>query len=586
MKKFLRERTLIVLMALIVIAHQYGEYSAFAEVGELQLNITQSVFPSVRSYTIKDGVFAKTDIKRFYIVAPQQVDKASRLKEVVSLVSREFIANGLISARTVDIVYGDGTNIKVGDIIVKLADDHFAIKQAEGYIIDITNKVVVTANSANGVMYGLRTVMAYLFTQNTLPQGTIVDYPEVAERGLHIDIGRKYFTANWLKSLIKEMSFCKLNSLQLHFSENQGFRLECSTYPEIVSKQHLAKAEMRQIIETARQYGISIIPSLDSPGHLRSVLAQKREFRLVNRWGDQKKRALDINNDEARQFIKNILSEYAELFSESSYFHIGGDEFIDFNDFDDYPSLAEFGQKKVAEGVIANGLDGYTAYINEIAEHVQSLGFTPRIWNDGVYRRNMTSHVSLNDDIQICYWSRWDKNIATVDELMAKGHQLINTSEMMYYVLEDGVEDVSEYDFEVIYNTWHAGVFQGGYNKTQTYQTPHSNILGACYAIWCDHPNAQTEREVAEGIYYPLRAMAEKSWAGQRADGTPETFKALLDESGRITVSIDHLAAESVLRSQEDFATVESSFEDEFDKKTAWLIQVLQKMLMQLFFDK
>ncbi len=575
-------RCAITLIVLIAMSFATASGGVFAQSNVAQLDLAQQVFPSVRAYRLSDGVFNKADIARIYIVAPQPGANAARLKEVVLLVAREFVANRLLSSESFDIIYGDGSSIAAGDMVVQLADGNTATRQAEGYTIEITDKIIVKANSSNGAMYALRTIMQYLFKQGAMPKGTIVDYPTVAERALHIDIGRKYFTANWLKDIIKEMSFCKLNALQLHFSENQGFRIACDTYPEIVSKRHLTKAEVREIIELARRYGVSIIPSFDSPGHLRAVLAKYKPYQLVDRWGKRQKRALDINNDEARQFIKNILSEYAELFADSKYFHIGGDEFIDFNDFDDYPSLAEFGQKRVAEGVTANGLDGYMAYINEMADHVKALGFTPRIWNDGVYRRNMTAHIALNDDIQINYWSRWDNNIATVDELFAKGHQLINTSEMMYYVLADGVADVPEYDLKVIYNSWHAGVFQGHNDGTQTYQTPHSNILGACYAIWCDQPNIQSEAEVAKGIYYPLRAMAEKSWAGQRQAGTVQAFKGLLDELAKVELDSDTVLVGQVKTIKSDFRSAAPALKTEKDRQLPFVVDVFKKIINYL----
>ncbi len=520
-RKFALSLVIFILFSLLINGYADASGSAVKQ---------SAVFPSVRSYSVAEGTFKRTDLRRFYIIEDQFANRAPRLKSRVAMIGREFFTNQLVNSAAAHVVQGSIKDVHNGDIAIRLVDELTGIEQPDGYVIEIGDAIVVKATTSTGAMYALRTIMQYLFLNGAIAKGTIVDYPEVAERALHIDIGRKYFTADWLKRIIVEMSFSKLNTLQLHFSDNEGFRLACTTYPEIVSDKHLTKDEIRQIIETAKNYGVSIIPSIDSPGHLSAALAAHPEFCLKDRWGDVRADALDINNDAARQFIKNIIAEYAELFEDSRYFHIGADEFIDFNEFDNYPALAQYGQKFVAEGIKANGLDGYTAYINEIAGYLKELGFVPRIWNDGVYRRNMTAHVALDNNIQISYWSRWDDNIATTSELISKGHQLINSSEMMYYVLEEDVEFSPHYDLKVIYNTWHPGVFQGHDDGTQIHNSSHPAILGACYAIWCDSPDAKTEKQVIDDIYYPLSAMAEKSWGGQHLKGNYRYFKDLLDK--------------------------------------------------------
>ncbi len=502
---------------------------AIADTTDHSVKLVRKVFPSARHYRVKKGVFLKENLKRIYIIPNNNKKNQIKLEAAVSLISREFVENGIVKSKEMAIEVGDCTGARLGDIVVKLDKQLDEVKATDGFVIDIDGVIFVRAESEVGIMYALRTIIQYFYVRDAIPKGKIIDYPAVKERAVHIDIGRKYYSVDSLKNLIKQMSFCRLNTLQLHFSENEGFRLQCATYPEIMSDKYLTKAEVRQIIATAKRYGVTIIPSFDSPGHLRAVLAEHDAFWLTDKFGQKHDDALDINNDNARQFIKNIITEYAELFGDSQYFQIGGDEFIDFNNFDNYPSLAEFGQKKVANGVIANGLDGYMAYLNEMADYVRALGFIPRIWNDGIYRRNITAHIALDKTIQINYWSRWDDNIATTDDLIAKGHQLINTSEMMYYVLEDGVEDVPEYDLAAIYDHWHVGQFPGYNEMTQNHTLPNPNIVGACYAIWSEDPYIQTEKEVLQGIYYPLSAMAQKSWAGKWPNNRRQAFKNLLD---------------------------------------------------------
>ena len=148
----------------------------------------------------------------------------------------------------------------------------------ESYKITIDDKIIVTAKDEIGVYYGLMTVIQMLkVNDNVLKQGTILDYPDVGERSLHLDCARKYFSKEWIISLIKDLSWQKYNSIQIHFSENEGFRLQSDTLEAIdgfayQNGEYLTKEDMLEIIQVANDYHIEVIPSLDSPGHLGAVL--------------------------------------------------------------------------------------------------------------------------------------------------------------------------------------------------------------------------------------------------------------------------------------------------------------------------
>ena len=85
-----------------------------------------------------------------------------------------------------------------------------------------------------------------------------------------IDNGRRYFSPAWIKRRIELLAYLKLNQLHLHFSDNEGFRIESESHPEVVSEQHLTKRQVREIVAFARRRHVRVIPELDMPGHLRS----------------------------------------------------------------------------------------------------------------------------------------------------------------------------------------------------------------------------------------------------------------------------------------------------------------------------
>jgi len=328
------------------------------------------------------------------------------------------------------------------------------------------------------------------------------------EKALMLDMGRKFYTKEWILNLVDYMAELKMNTLQLHFSENEGFRIECETYPEIVSEQHLSKKEVREIVDFATSKGISIIPDFDTPGHLKQILNFYPHLRLdkvENGETVQDLKAIDITKKEARDFIKKIYAEYAQLFHESKFFHIGADEFIDFDKVDEYPVLLNYSKEQY--GVDASGMEVYVDYTNDIAQYVESLGFTARVWNDGFYRKNRESLVELHPSIQVCYWTKWNPNMAEPETFIEKGFKMINFCDnYFYYVLGEN----AGYTYptgEKIRNEWTIDRFPHGRHLSDEDLTA---VLGTSFAIWSDRPDAQTEDEVFLGIKDPLKAMMEK----------------------------------------------------------------------------
>lgn len=417
------------------------------------------------------------------------------------------------------LVHGGAEPPASGDIVIELTDHEAAgdLDSQEAYVIDIGTYAKITAASERAVMYGLWTLLQRLADDGSVPCGTITDYPVIRERALHIDIGRKFYSQDWLLERIREMSRLRLNTLQLHFSENEGFRLMSESHPEVVSDHYLTKQEMKAIILTAQRYHVDIIPLLDSPGHLGQALRTHPEWLLKDAAGTPAPGALDITNPAARRFVLDLIDEYAELFAGSRYFHIGGDEFINFAEFDKYPQLAEYA-RNVLDISGGTGVDTYIDYLNEVAEHLESKGWTVRAWNDGLYRADQIQRVAPKPSIQITYWTKWHPMMAPVEDILAKGHQVINYNDgYLYYVLGEH----AGYTYptgEKIRASWHPGLFPNrtGEAKQEYTGAYPRELIGSTFSIWSDKPEAQSEAEVASGLRGPLRAMAELAWLGKR----------------------------------------------------------------------
>ena len=443
--------------------------------------------------------------------------------------SSQLADRGVLSEAP-QIVFGTLENAAENDIIVKMGTNPDLTGKNDAYAVDIKNNITISAEDETGIYYGLTSVIQMLIEgDNVLTKGNIVDYSDVEDRSFHLDCARKFFTKDWIISLIKDLSWQKYNSIQLHFSENEGFRLQSDTLEAIdgfqyVNNQYLTKQDMLEIIQVANEYHIEVIPSLDSPGHLGAVLRYlPSDYSCASLFPSDGRRAQCFNiftNDEARGFLIDLMTEFIDFFSEAGCkrFNIGGDEFLEkFSNFsnEQYVQIME--------------------YFNEVSAIAKSKGMTPRTWNDGVMYGNYTGY-KLDPDIEICYWAA-PQNCASIEKFVQNGNRVINFSDTyMYYVLSSWWLQNACPEGDRIYKEWHPGKFstlQGGI--PQTYNKPYANFIkGGSYAVWCDVPGYMTQDSVANNIFYRTRATAYKMW--NTSDSMPEyaDVKKAFDKIGRV----------------------------------------------------
>lgn len=415
---------------------------------------------------------------------------------------------------------------KGGSTLNLVIDESFKPENApntvldQAYKIEVGDSVTVTARSSIGLYYGAMTVSRYIKAQRGMSYGTYIDWPDVAERCLHLDIARKYYPKEWIIEMIRSAAAFNINAVELHFSENEGFRIQCDTDPAIVSDEYLTKDEVKEIMAAANEVYVEIIPAFDSPGHLMQILSVHPEYSLTDVDGYNSPKTLDITNPKAVSYMKSLLDEYAELFKDCEKFSIGGDESFGWSDvkrmqFSAWQVLKDHAKATYGDG--ANAHDAFVGYINDIAAYMKAKGFKVRAWNDGLMRtRGQAAVVVPDKDIEVLYWTNNGTLRATdIDEYVDGGYNLINVNEpFMYYVLKEGFEQPKAKE---IYEGWHSGVFSNGDEKTgENYlETPYElgdKLKGAYFCIWSDKPETQTIDTVMKNSRLALRAMAVKSW--------------------------------------------------------------------------
>ena len=319
------------------------------------------------------------------------------------------------------------------------------------------------------------------------------------------------------------MADLKLNQLGLHFSDDQGFRIESTSHPEVVSRDHLSKREVQRIVALATKLHITVVPEIDSPGHLGAVIAAHPDLQLRDKDGKPVKGAVDIANPEAARIVDDLLREYAELFP-GAYWHLGGDEYqalmvkAPATPETTFPGLAAAARDKY--GPKATIKDLATGWLNDRAAVLRSASAGPHL--QGVERRLLPRRRGRR---------RPGPRGGVLDGqgargppargLPRRGAPVVNLNdEYLYYVL--GEPNNFKYPTgKRIYEEWTPLVVRGTKPVAAKYA---GQILGGRFAVWGGHPGAQTEEQVARGIRMPLRATAQKLW--DTADRRPWTGRS------------------------------------------------------------
>lgn len=487
------------------------------------------------------------------------------LKAQIQLFSQEMRAKGL-TATTLPISYGT-QNLAGEHDIVLLLDASLGIAE-EGYQISINGgQLCVKASDADGLFYGCRFVEQALLTGTGLNKANGVTVkPDYPERAFFLDCGRKYYSPDWIKDMIREISWSNMNAIYIHFSEEMGFRLESKAYPWLAggdntlciggasygvaadNGKYITQDEMREIAAVAKLYHVEIIPSLDSPGHMNYAVKKYNakygtdignyyhyngKTAIVQGSGPETaqknySRGIDISNEKAVTFAKNLYAEYAAFFKElgCTKFDIGGDELLGWGK--SLASVSKWKQldhwKTYAQNRSGNknavAYDAFMYYMNDIYDLVKSYGYTSiRMWNDDALRSADTGWskvVTLNPGMEIQYWTptanNSKNNIWTYLNAGYKAYNFLN--DYNYYVLGQA-HDGSGYKGitpQRIYENWAPNIFipYGGTGSNTA--IGNANVKGSAFCVWCDMPSTESAATVKAGILPCLRVNGAKAW--------------------------------------------------------------------------
>jgi len=278
------------------------------------------------------------------------------------------LIDSLASAMGFKLSLADTSQRRRGTISLRLDEDLSELGD-EGYMLRVSpRRISIRAKEPAGLFYGIQTLLQLLpeqvFSEKKVedvewkvPSVRITDYPRFAWRGLLVDPARHFIPAKDLMRYIDIMALHKYNSLQIHFTDDTGWRLEIKRYPELTRTGawmdftaiykideaneasdkrpggFYSRDDIRQIVKYAAERYVKILPEIEMPAHTGAVIVSYPEIGLypeklgalpvLKRW-NANERVL-APRPKTVEFMQNVLTGVLELFP-NTYIHIGGDE--------------------------------------------------------------------------------------------------------------------------------------------------------------------------------------------------------------------------------------------------------------------
>ncbi len=264
----------------------------------------------------------------------------------------------------------------------------------EGYALTIDDNISIRATTDTGLFYGVQTLRQLLPAaaedEYTLPHIEVSDSPAYPWRGSMVDVARNFLPLEYLKQHVDRMALFKLNRLHLHLTDDQGWRLEIKSWPNLTvvggstdvgggEGGYYTQDEMRELVEYAALRQIEIIPEIDLPGHTQAALASYNELACDDVTNLSTYSGVEVGfsklcltkPDVIYPFVEDVLREVTEIFP-SEYIHIGGDEIAD-------PLYPEFIER--VDAIAADLGRKIVAWEEASAGEIRTSGLL-QLWND------------------------------------------------------------------------------------------------------------------------------------------------------------------------------------------------------------
>ena len=318
----------------------------------------------------------------------------------------------------------------------------------EGYRLLVTDSgVLIEAATETGAMWAVQTVLQLLppaihraaplpGIRWAIPAVTVEDEPRFAWRGAMLDVARHFLPVRDVLRFIDLLALHRLNTLHLHLTDDQGWRIEILRYPRLTEsgswrresqvgagetagrdgRPHggfYTQDDIREIVAYAAARGVTVVPEIELPGHAQSALAAYPELGVtgerVETWTEWGINVNVFNVEESTiAFLCNVFDEVAALFP-SPFIHVGGDECPK-----DQWRADPRTQERMRELGVADEHALQSWFISRIGAHLSSLGKRLLGWDEIL-------EGGLAEGATVLSWRGWAGAIAAA----RSGHDVI-----------------------------------------------------------------------------------------------------------------------------------------------------------------
>lgn len=369
----------------------------------------------------------------------------------------------------------------------------------------------------------------------SFPHARIVDRPRFGWRGVLLDVARHFLPKADVLRFIDLAALHKLNLVQLHLTDDQGWRVHIEGYPLLTrvgswrtestvgtwrtghgdGRPHggsYTLADLAEMSAYARERGVTLVPEIDVPGHVEAAIAaypwlgtSKAPGEVRTTWGISTQ-VLDPSPD-AVEFFREVLDEVMAA-CDSPWIALGGDE---------VPTTAWRADPRIVRRSRDLGLDDvgdlHGWFLGELCAHVVAAGRRPVVWDEGLGPR-------LPRDAVVAAWRGW----AAGASARGAGHDVVMAPEQVTYLDHRASDDPDEpipvgfsrttadvYAFD----PWPPGL---GPLTTGPDGPAPGRVLGVQAQVWTEH--LDSSRRIDYATFPRLAAFAEVAWSPER-DRTP-----------------------------------------------------------------
>lgn len=439
------------------------------------------------------------------------------------------------------------------------------------------DKVTVEGASETALRLAERTIERLReINGGVLPVGTIEDWPDYNYRGLMIDIARNGQTLDQLRKIVKIMADYKLNALQFHLIDDEGWRLEIPGLPELTEvgsrrgytedeseflaqtysgngdpnapnygNGYITRDEFIEFLKFCNDLGIRVVPEVETPGHARAAIkAMEARYR---RTGDDTYRLIEDGDtskySSAQDYHDNVINPalegpyrfmgkvfdeiaamYAEAGAELPSIHIGGDE-VPHGGWSGSPSALKLMEEK--EMTAESQLHAYWA--QRMADMLKERGMKTSGWQDIVLDKDTVFAQHLIPEIDfVNLWVTWIQGDYT--ELPGKKAQRMGIPIVL--------SPANGYYFDMAYD-WHpdepgltwAGVTDEflSFNSYPEEMAPRENggkVVGVQGQLWSESVRGPEKMEYY--LFPKMLGMVERAWNGDTTY-TEQDFNEIID---------------------------------------------------------